>query len=1057
MASLVCSPTNKAAGLERSDMLAWVIRRSLDRPGLIAWVCLWFAAVGLFYVRDIPLDLTPNLAPAETTIQTEAPGLSAGQVEDLVTRPIESGIVGAAGVAQVHSQSVQGLSMITVRFAQGADPYRARQAVGENLTTLAGALPTGVSPPRLAPLTSRDAQVIQIGFTSAKLDLMTLRDIVQWNVRPRLQTVAGAAQVSIDGGRTRRIEVRARPADLSDSDLGFLDVLNAVRRATSVAGAGFIDTPSQRVAIEPHGQALTADDIAAGQIQVPGSTPVRIGDVSDVVEAPAPSFGDALIGGKPGVILTVSRQYGANALKTTHAIEAALAELKPALAGQGVEIAEIDRPASFTVAALNGLAWELSIGVLFIVVALVLFLRERRAVLVVLASIPLPLIAALVMLKALGWSLNAMTVGGLILSLGIVFDDVVIGVDNVTERLREAGHGHSHGSDRDTILAAILEVRDPVTYAIFAMIAALAPLLSLHGLQGALLLPVAVVVIVASLASLIVAVAVTPALCMLFHTHQAPLPDPAILTRLKNAHGRLLRKAGARSGALLLGAGLLAVLSFGVIGLNRSQLLPPMHDRHLVAEVMAPPGTALAAMTDYGARDGAAFRRIPGVSAVSEKIGRDTTGTEGWGPEHAVYDLDLTPELGVSAQDDVARQVRAILAFNPGFKATVASRFDSAQTGLGGTAPVQITLYGQDLDALDATAGTIARILQGLPGARDVRIESVARAPAVRVDLNFPQLALYGLSAADVMDTVQAAFAGEKVTQIYDRGRVIEVAVSAQDRLRRDPEGVGDLLLRSTSGISVPLKTVANVYLADDRSTIAHDGGLRRQVISADPIDPGRFEKEAREAIVGHITLPPGAFLDFSGTNKAVNQARRDLLVSYALAGFAIVGLLSVAFDGRTALVILGSSLLAFVGGAAGVVLFLGGVLTVGAIIGFLVTFGLSMRSAILLCDRLEHLVLDHRADWSLPTVAAAARQRLTPILMTTLLAALALGPLAFDAGLPGREIIGPMAIIVLSGLVTGTLATLVILPIMLFRFWRPGNARRGRRPRDHAHSHGAD
>ena len=279
-------------------MLARIIRWSLERPRLIAWACLWFLAWGLIYIHDIKLDLVPNLAPAETAIQTEAPGLVAEQVEDLVTRPIERAVVGAAGVGQVRSESVQGLSMITIRFAEGADPYRARQAVSESLSALAGTLPASAAP-RITPLTSQGSEVIQVGFTSRKLDPMALRDVVQWTVRPRLQTVSGVARVSVYGGSTRRIEVRARPGDLSDSDLGFLDILNAVRRATSVAGAGFIDTPTQRVSIAPHGQAMTPEEIAAGQIQVAGSAPVRIGDVSDVVEAPAPAARKARAAASP--------------------------------------------------------------------------------------------------------------------------------------------------------------------------------------------------------------------------------------------------------------------------------------------------------------------------------------------------------------------------------------------------------------------------------------------------------------------------------------------------------------------------------------------------------------------------------------------------------------------------------------------------------------------------------------------------------------------------------------------------------------------------------------
>ena len=445
-------------------MLARVVRWSLERPRLIAWACLWFLVCGALWVRDIRFDLLPELAPAETTIQTEAPGLVAEQVESLVTRPIEIPLIGAAGVAAVHSESVEGLSVVTIRFAPGADPYRVREVVAERLSSLAGALPAGVSAPRLAPLTPRRALVLEIGFTSAKLDPMALRDVVQWTVRPRLLAAPGVARVAVYGGQIRRIEVRARPADLSDSDLGFLDILNAARRATSVAGAGFIDTDAQRVEIEPRGQALTPEDVGAGQIEVTGAAPVRIDDVADVVEAPAPASGDALIDGKPGVVVDVARQYGANALETTHAVEQALAELAPALAAQGVTVrTDLDRPATFATTALRGVALDLAIGAAIIVLGLLVFLRDVRATLISMISIPLSLLVTAIALKALGMTLNAMTLGGLAVGLAVVIDDAVIDVENILANLRDAEARHA--SRLEAVLAASLEVRGPVIYA----------------------------------------------------------------------------------------------------------------------------------------------------------------------------------------------------------------------------------------------------------------------------------------------------------------------------------------------------------------------------------------------------------------------------------------------------------------------------------------------------------------------------------------------------------------------------------------------------------------
>jgi CzcA family heavy metal efflux pump len=1027
-------------------MLGRVVRWSLERPRLVAFACLWFLAWGILSVRDTRFDLLPELAPAETTIQTEAPGLVAEQVENLVTRPIESALIGASGIAQVHSDSVQGLSVITVRFAPGADPYRARDAVSERLSALTGDLPAGVSSPRIAPLTSRDADILKIGFTSDKLDPMALRDVVQWTVRPRLLAASGVAQVAVYGGQTRRIEVRARPGDLSDSDLGFLDILRAVQRATSVAGAGFIDTDNQRVLIEPRGQTLTVDEVGAGQIQTPGADPVSIGDVADVVEAPAPAFGDALIMGKPGVLVDVARQYGADRLTTTHAVEDALAALRPALAAQGVGVrTDLDRPAAFAVEAVRGIAWDLGIGAVLVATVLSLVLRDLRASLISLISIPLSLLAAVMVLKAFGWTLNSMTLGGLAVGLGVVIDDAVIDVENILARLRDAQARHA--SRLEAVLAASVEVRGPVVYATLAVILALLPVLFLGGTQGALLAPLAVAIITASLASLVVAAVVTPALSLLFLQHIRPSLEPRLLHRLKDAHGAWLSRLGAKPWPIASVALALSVLALGCLFLFRTELLPSVHDDHLVAQISAAPGTSIAAMDDTGTRIAAALTRLNGVRAVSQRIGRDPTDNNSWGPERGVFDLELHPGLSAGDQQRLSGQVLDRLRRYPGLNPSIQSRFDAAQGGLQANAPVQVSVYGQDLDALDTAADQIAAVIRVLPGARDVRVQNEARAPVVRVDINFQRLVLYGLSSADVLDTVQAAFAGERVAKIYEDGRAVDLAVSAQTSLRRDPEAVGDLLLRSTStdAISVPLKSVANIYLTDDRAVIAHDGGLRRQVVTAAPTDPARFVDLARRAIAAKVALPAGVFVEFDSGNQAAAAARDSLLVNYAVAMFAIFALLSIAFDGRTGALILASTLFALVGAAAAVAL-LGGVLSIGAIVGFIALFGISMRGAILIFCRLEDLVLTSQAPWSLQTVILAVRQRSTPLVMTALLVGFGIAPLALHAGQAGREIVGPMAIVILSGLVTGTLGSLLVLPAMIYAFWRPAFARRARR-----------
>ena len=1021
-----------------------LVRWPLHRPRLIGWLCVWAVVCAALLLRHMPFALLPNLAPAEATIETEAPGFVAEQVEQSITGPIESALVGTPGVDRVQSRSTQGLSIITVRFASDADPGRVRQAIAENLAKV-GALPPGAAAPKIAPLASAGAGVLKIGFVSDTLNPMDLRDIVQWTVRPRLLSAPGVGRVQLYGGQVRRIEVRARPGDLSDSDLGFLDILNATRRATSFAGAGFIDTPNQRVLIEPHGQAQTIEQVGAGQIQTPGADPVRIDDVADVVEAPAPAFGDALINGKPGVLLVVDHQFGANTARTTRAVDKALAVLAPSLAAQGVQVvSDLDRPASYIDEAIKGIVTDLAIGLVLAMMGLLLLLHDLRAVMVAMVHIPLTFLAALLALNALGWSLNAMTLGGLAVALGMVADDAVIDVENIVATLR--GAEAQHASRLQAILAASLEIRRPVAYAVLPAAVSLAPLLALGGEAGALLAPLACTIIVALLASLAVALTVTPALSFLFLKHIKPAPEHPAFQHAKDRHGAAVRWLAARPWPVLTAA-TAVVLAAGLATLGfRPEFLPPVQDDQLVIQASAPAATPPQTVRDLGVSLSQTLLATPGVRAVSERIGRDDTSDDAASTEQSLFDVALTPGLAPGGQAQVRRRIAHSLDLYPGLAPRISSRFDAGQAGEGGgegdDAAFRVGVFGADLDAVDKAAARIAQVVGALPGAGLVRTPDSARSPVVRADLDFSRLALFGLSAADVLDTIQAAFAGEPVAKVYDGPRVVDLAISAQDSLRRDPETVGDLLLRSTSGISEPLKSVANVYLTDGRATITHQNGLRVQWVEADPAarDLARFADAAQRAVASQVALAPGVFVEFDRADAAPATVRR-LEIGYALAAFAIFALLAVAFDGWTAAVVMLSSLFAFVGGVVAVALS-GGVMSVGAQVGFIALFGLSVRGALLMVSQAEDLVLRRRAAWSLDTLGLAARDRAGALVMTALLVAVVLAPLAVSAGDAGREILGPMAIVIIGGLLTGLAGELFVLPTLLFAAWRPGYGR---------------
>ena len=1017
-------------------MIRGAIAASVRHPRavILAWLCLALAAA--IYAVGTRLEMFPELSPAGATIQIEAPGLVAAEVERLVTRPLESGLLGEAGVASVRSHSIQGLSVIDVAFAAGADPHEVHERLAGRLAAATRALPAGSDPPRLEPLASPAGDVLKVGFTSARLDPMQLRSLVEWEVRPRLLAVPGVARVEVFGGQTRRIEVRARPADLADSDLGLLDVVKAVQRSTSVAGAGFIDTPAQRVLIEPRGQALTAEQVAAGQIQSAGAAPVRIGDVSDVVEAPAPQNGDALVMGHPGIVLSVRGQYGSGVAEEARAVARALDELRPALEAQGVLVtASLEHPDAVIASAVRSVLIDLAIGAALVFVLMLFVLRDARAALIGFLAAPLALILAVAGLRALGFTLNTMTLGGLVLGLGLVIDDGLIDVESLMSRLRDAEARHA--SHAEAVLRSALEVRRPLLAGALVIGLALAPLLPLPGTAGALLRPLGVAAILSLASSLLVALFATPALALLLLPHVGAEPHPPLLQRLKTSHGRLVARACASPAPPVLAAMAAIVLAVGGLLLFARAEPPRLHAGALTVELTAPGSISPEAMRDIGARISRDLMAVPGVQAVAEEIGRDPTATRAWGIGRARFDLGLGPSPSIGVQERAAGQVRKVLAGYPGFGTVVSSGFGSDEAA---SPAFGVAVVGQDAAALGPVAARVAEVLRGIPHAGAVQAPEEVSAPSIRVDLNFPSLAIFGLSAADVMETVQVAFEGERAAQVFEAGRSVDLAVTAGSDLRGDPEAVGALLLRSPSGLSTPLSKVANVYLTEAPSSIEHSGGLAQALVTADPParDAAGFAARARVAIARQVALPPGVYVTYPERADEGAAARRTLLLGALLAVAAILVVLLMTFrSSRSALLILSAGPPALVGGAVAILLH-GGGMGFGEAAGLIALFGLSARGAMLLLARVEELVLRRGQAWSAATVIEAAGDRVLPILAAALCVALGLLPLILLDRQPGAEILRPMAAVILAGLVTASVFNLLVLPALVQRLWRP-------------------
>lgn len=1021
-------------------MLSAIVGWTLKRPRLILAGAVLLLVYGAIVLGNTNLDVFPDFVPAQVEIQTNAPGLTAEQVEQLVTRPVEQAINGAAGVAALRSESIAGLSVVTVSFTQGSDPFRDRQVVSEALNEVDN-MPGGVSPPKVTPLTSSTMDLLKVGFTSDRLTPMQLRDLVDWTVRPRMLAAAGVARATVYGGELRRVEVRVRPVALAARGLSLSDVLAAVRASTGVSGGGYIDTPQQRILIESRGQALTAADVAAAPLPpMDGAAPTRIGDVAEVVDGPAQLNGDALILGRPGVLLSISSQYGANTLEATHAVEAALAEMAPAMKAQGVIVnTGLHRPANFISSALKGIGDDLAIGAVLIALVLFLFMRDLRTVAIAFVSIPLALLTAVIVLDKMGSTLNTMTLGGLAVALGVVVDDAVIGTENIVRRMRTRAPGAAADA---VILAASVEVRAPVIYATLMLALVLLPVLLLHGLQGAFFSPLAAAFIIATLASLAVAVVITPPLALLLLDRAHLRGEPPFLWHTKTWHHKLLIRAiGAPAWAVGATAVAAAVTVAGFM-LFDSELLPSFREGHFVLGVSGPPGTSLGVMRDYGARISKDLLGIDGIGDLEQQIGRAEGGEDTWGTEKSEFHVELKPGLSGRKQDEIQDRIHKVLDGYPGLQTEVITFLGDriGESFSGETASLAIGIYGADLDTLDGVANQIAAVLNTVPGAVDVQVQTPPSTPVVRIDLDLPSLARFSIAPAEALDAIGAAYQGSTAAEIFQGNRTIDVAVTTTPDLRRDPESVGDLLIRSSAGTAVPLKSIAHVYLTEGRTSVSHDGGRPRQVVTANPKPraAAKVAKAARAAIAQKVKLPAGVYLDYTGTAQGAQAARRELLFNTALAVGGVVALLLLAFgSGRATMLILGATPFALVGGVIAVAL-TGGSLSLGSLVGFVTLFGVAARNSILLIAHVEQLIAEEDRLWSVETVILATRERVTPILMTALVTGLGVLPLAISTGQAGREIQGPMAVVILGGLITSTIASLVLLPSLAWRYGRP-------------------
>ena len=1019
-----------------------IVQWSIDHHWIVIGLSVLLFVAGAWTARQMPIDVFPDLTAPTVTILTEGHGMAPEEMESLVTFPIESAINGASGVRRVRSATAVGIAVVWVEFDWGTDIFMARQLVAEKLTLVGGTLPPQVHQPVLAPVSSIMGEILFFAISSEQDDPLTLRTIADTTVRRRLLAVPGVSQVTPIGGAERQFQVVAHPDALRANNVTLTELLDAARGASENTSAGVYTEGAQEYVLEAIGRVRTPQEIGETVVAMRGDRSVLVRDVADVREGAAFKRGEGSRSGKPAVIVGVQKQPGANTIEVTQRLDRALDALQQELP-RGLTIdRRIFRQSDFIHVAVDNVVRALRDGGILVVFVVLIFLANLRASAITLTAMPLSLAAAVLALRAFGASINTMTLGGMAIAIGALVDDAIIDVENVVRRLRE-NHAKPEGERLPAsviVREATLEIRSSIVFATVIIVMVFTPVFGLEGIEGRLLTPLAFAYIVALLASLAVAIVVTPALCVAF------LPSSASIQR--GHDGWLTRVLKTRFAQLLppilhhpvpvVGAAvvLLAVAAFGLTRAGTA-FLPEFHEGSLTVQANTLPGTSLAKSDEIGNRVERILLAQPEVVATARRTGRAEYDEHVQGVEAAEIDVGLR-ETG-RRRDELLAELRRQFSTLPGTNVTIGQpishRIDHMLSGT--RANIAVKVFGDDLRTLRRLGESVRDAMQTVPGVADLSLEQQVDVPFVRFVLNRPMIARYGLRPGDVAEAIETSFAGATVGRIFDRGTAFDLIVKLDPSTGADFDRVADLPIDTPAGAVVPVRLLADVRREEGPNMVLRENVQRRIVISCNVAgrDLGSVVRDVQVAVAQAVTMPAGYRVEYGGQFESEESATQRLLALGILVIAGLFMLLVLAFGrARDALIVMINLPLALIGGVAGVFL-AGGVLNVATIIGFMTLFGIATRNGIMLISHVRHLrEVEGVSDFRV-AVERGALERLVPILMTAMAAGLALIPLALGGGQSGSEIQTPMAIVILCGLSTSTLLNMFVVPTLYLRF----------------------
>lgn len=1033
-------------------MLDKLIKFSLHNRLMIVAASALLVVYGVFTATRLPIDVLPDLNRPRVTIFLESNGLAPEEIETQVVLPVETALNGAPGVEVVRSSSAIGLGMVFVEFDWNTEIYKARQLVAEKLQTVS--LPNGIVP-IMGPISSVMGQIMYVGVSADTTSPAELRTLADFNIRRRLLSIKGVSQVIPIGGERRQYQVQISSEKLKQFGLSVDDVDNALGQTTQNTTGNFYNDYGTEVLIRNVGRAESLDDLARTVVSNRNGAPVLLSQVADVQFGAALKRGDASINGKPAVILAIEKQPGANTVALTNEVEKACTDLQTSLPKDIKLNPKIFQQKSFITNSLNNVIEALRDGFILVVIVLFLFLMNLRTTVITLTAIPLSLVITAIIFKAFDISINTLTLGGLAIAIGELVDDAIVDVENVYRRLRENKALPQPKPTLQVVYAASSEVRNSIVYATVIVVLVFLPLFYMQGIEGRIFAPLGIAYITSILASLVVSLTLTPVLCSYLLKQNAETKSPknwwqkfisadsheedtSLVKWLKNKDSKLLNWSLKRPKPIIAVAIGLIVLSMGLIPFFGTEFLPAFNEGSFTVNLVAPPGTSLEESNKLGTLAEKLMLQVPEVEYASRRTGRAELD------EHVepVSRSEIEIEIRAGAKRgraeiiaDLRKKLEVLKGVSVGIGQPISHRIEHLLSGV--QAQIALKLYGDDLTELRSTAGKIQGIMQGVTGVTDLQIERQTMIPQLLIRVRRDALQRFGLQAGKVAEDLEIFYNGKVTGKIYDGQKSFDILLRTTNRERSNLQAIRNTQISTPDGQLIPLYQIADIELTSTVNQVMHENTQRRMVVSANVQgrDLGSTVAEIKERLGKEVSLPAGYFIVYSGLIESQESATS--LIGF-LALFSLVGIFLVLYShfksSRLTLQIMLNVPLALIGSVVAVML-TGGTFSVATLVGFITLTGIASRNGIMMISHYIHLVEHEGETFGKKMIIRGSLERLVPVLMTALVAALALIPLTLDPQAAGKEILYPVATVILGGLISSTLLDIIVTPVVFYAF----------------------